>query len=103
MASRFALYVFLLCHTNGCGQPKPVPVVPAGEVSCPEACAHTVALACGMSNALCLRVCNGIARNDPSYPTCLGTAQSCAALNACGGSDDGGTSTAGPGSGRSGP
>lgn len=89
--------------TVGCGITKPVPVVPAGDASCDQACANASALPCGLSSALCLRLCRGVAAHNPAYPTCLYGAKTCADENACGGTDSATPAPTGPGGGRSGP
>lgn len=71
----------------GCGQPKPPPDVPPGEVSCAEACRHVVndLPLCGLGGRLCKEACESTARNNPKLPTCWARAQSCEEL-ACGAS-----------------
>lgn len=87
----------------GCGVPKPPPLVPPGEQSCDVGCARVVELHCGTSAELCHRLCDGVARHNPAYPTCLARGATCAAENACGGEESDGDATNGPGEGRSGP
>lgn len=90
--------------TVGCTPPTPpAPVVPVGAASCDQACANASALPCGLSSALCLRLCRGVAAHNPAYPTCLYGAQTCADENACGGTDSSTPTPTGPGGGRSGP
>lgn len=70
---------------SGCGAPKPPPNVPAGEVSCAEACTHIAndLPLCGTGRRICLQNCESAARNSPEYPTCLARSQSCPALKDC--------------------
>lgn len=99
-----------LCACSGtlasCGTPKPLPVVPAGQASCDQACANAVAVStaqsCGLSSPFCLRTCRGIAAHNPAYATCVYKATTCSEQNDCGGSDSAGGVT-GPGGSRTGP
>ena len=93
------------CSTTsvGCAAPKPAPVTPAGQASCDQACMNAVAISCGLSSTFCRRVCNGIAAHNAAWATCVYKARSCADINVCSGDDGDGSSTNGPGSGRSGP
>lgn len=84
-----AVFAFLLGYLlvgPGCGVPKPPPVVPAGEVSCEEACTHVEhdLPLCGTSKFVCeTQLCDPNAVNDPTFPTCLRRAESCEAITAC--------------------
>ena len=89
--------------TVGCGVPKPLPVVPAGDASCDQACANATAVpGCGLSSGLCIRACRSVAMHNPGYATCLYKARTCDDENACGGPESDGGVT-GPGGARTGP
>jgi hypothetical protein len=78
------LVALLALAAEGCG-PKPKPNYPPGAVECATACAHVAhdMPLCGVSNRLCLDICERAAVNHPEYPGCLAMAFSCADFTAC--------------------
>lgn len=78
------MFAAALVMAAGCGTPKPKPDVPPGEVSCLEGCNSAALLGCDVSMDLCMRACQAIAGNDPTFPTCLWRATTCAHVTACG-------------------
>lgn len=81
MAARLAFYLWVLCHASSCGYPKPPPAPPPSD--CVAACAHLASLGCSTSRALCLRICERAAPNQPEFPACVNEAANCAAADAC--------------------
>lgn len=83
MASRFALYLWVMCHVSACGHYKPGPVMPPDAVACEPACTHEATLPCGVSYDLCERLCERVAINQPQWPGCVSVATTCDEFNAC--------------------
>jgi hypothetical protein len=79
------LVALLALAAAGCGGPKPKPNYPPGAVECPTACAHISSglASCGISNRLCMDICELAAVNHPEYPGCIATAFACADFYAC--------------------
>lgn len=93
MASRFALWVFLLCGSGNCGTVKPVPTpsAPCAGVACTcaDLCDHRGRLGCSTAEPTpggktCLDVCRNA--TDPAGPVmwdlgCRAHAETCEEVN----------------------